>query len=176
VRRHDDLRAGRVHGGDDGLDIARGGGVETCRRLVQKQHFGLQRPGAGKCQALLLADRENPGLQLGEIRQTRALKRGPATLLALVARNRGQSKGVVDVGDGRGPQHHRALKDHRLTGMRAVAAVIGAALPDDAPFLGHDKSVQKAQQQALSGAVRAQDDAERPAVERQADVFYQSSF
>ena len=45
----------RVDRRDDRLDLARRAGIEARRRLVEKQHVGLQRPRAREREALLLA-------------------------------------------------------------------------------------------------------------------------
>ena len=55
VGHHHDLGARRVQCRDDPLDLVRGAGIEVRGRLVEEEHFGLQRPGAREREPLLLA-------------------------------------------------------------------------------------------------------------------------
>ena len=52
--RHHDLGAGSVERPDDHLDLPGRGWIEARGRLVEKQHFGVQRPGTRQREALKL--------------------------------------------------------------------------------------------------------------------------
>ena len=58
VRGHHDLGARGVEGADDGLDLAGGTRIEARGGLVE-ENLRVQRPGARKRKALLLAAREH---------------------------------------------------------------------------------------------------------------------
>ena len=143
--------------GDQPLDRPGRGRVEARGRLVEEQHLGLERPGAGQRQALLLAAGEHarrPRRRDGRGRPARAPPR-PARR----ARRRGtprDAQRIVDVGGGRAAQQHRALEHHRLRAARTRA--VGRRPAQRIVAGGRaQQAVQQAQQQALAGAVRADD-------------------
>src|SRR5262245_40298568 len=78
VGRHHDLGSSGIEGLDDALDLAARGRIEARRRLVEKQHLGMQRPGASEREALLLASGKRargPRREAGEADAVERLKR-----------------------------------------------------------------------------------------------------
>src|SRR5216683_3317486 len=168
VRRHDDLGAGGMDRVDDLLDGPGRRRIEARRRLIEEEDLRTQRPGAGQRQALLLAAGEDARRSLRQLGQADPVERLGDPLAADPAAKSAQGEGVIDIGTGRAAQEYRALEYHRLTLADRPRQRGALAEPDDAAGARRDQPMAEAQQQALAGAIGAEDDAARPRSYRKA--------
>src|SRR5215472_16150065 len=168
VGGHDDLGACHVEGRDHRLDRASRGGIEAGGGFVEEQHLRMQGPGARERQPLPLAAGEGAGgtvSKLGEPDLGERLIGLPAPLPPRDARER---EPVGHVRPCRAPQHHRMLEYHGLSAARPVRAET-VIRPDHAAGARRQQSVTKAQQQALAGAIVAEDHRARPGFQARGD-------
>jgi len=89
---------------------------------------------------------------------------------SLAARHAREHQSVGDVGQRRAAQHHRSLEHHR---MASPAVDRFRPVEPDLPCGWPQQSVTQAQQHALPGAVRPEDDGAWSAVEHEIDRIEQ---
>lgn len=171
VRSHDDLRAAPSDGQHDVLDGARAGGIEAGRRLVEEQHLRRECPCPGQRELLLFADGQDARRVICEAAEVSPSKDVIDACRPFSARDAAERQRVSDVGGNRTAQHYWPLKDHRL-----VAAGIDTLRsgPKHLPGRWPQQAVAEPEQQALTGAVRADDDAERPTIKSAGKLLDQS--
>ena len=115
VRAHDERHSVGGESGQHSLDLLLRRRVEIGGRLVEEQHVGPDRPGAGQGQPLLLAAREGARRPLGAVGQAGALQRlarpaRPAPAAGTPASQRAMRRLFAH----RQAEHERALEHHRL--------------------------------------------------------------
>ena len=150
---------------DDPLDLGRDAGIEARGGLVEEEDAGLERPGAGERQALLLAAGEHAGLARCQVAEAHLLDRSPRSLGAFRHLHAIDGERVLDVRDRRAAQHHGALEHHRLR-----ARPRHRAAPAHCSRRRREQPVQCAQEHALARAVRAEHHDAAADVEGEIDV------
>ena len=99
VRAHDERHSVGGESGQHSLDLLLRRRVEIGGRLVEEQHVGPDRPGAGQGQPLLLAARQGARRPLGAVGQAGALQRLARPAGPLRLGHAGQPEGDAQVVD-----------------------------------------------------------------------------
>ena len=151
---------------DDPLDLGARAWIEARGGLVEKQHFGSQRPRACEREALLLAAGQHARRPFRKVPEPDAAERVARLARALDREDSGEPERVLDVRDRRSPEHHRPLEDHRLA--TPFAGPLGRR-PVDAAGRRRQETVTEAHEHALAGAVRPENDGPGAGVEHERD-------
>ena len=130
--------------------------IECCGRFVEQQQVGFGHPGLGEREPLLLAARQLGCGVFGTLGEADPPQRRRHPALPLGARQAGRGQPEGDVAGDRGADQGRLLEDEGAADVAVGAPALASAKRHPA-FVGDEQPVEQAQQNALAGAVRADD-------------------
>src|SRR5260221_2933349 len=167
MRRHHHLDAALDDGADHVLERLGRGGIETRRRLVEKQHGGIARQRAGEGKALLLAAGEAPRRTSAEPIQPDQAEQRRKPCVVLAAWNGGGPDRIADIAGSAAPEHGRTL-EHDGAPLRHADALAAAG---DAAARRGEKPHRGGQQGGLARRVRSDENRRRALRQRQGDAI-----
>ncbi len=136
---------------DDVLDAVRRGGIEAGCGLVEEQDLGIAGERARQRQPLLLAARQPARRSVSESLEAHPTQKVGHQRCAPIRSGSAGREGVGDIGGGRSTKHDRSLENHRA----AFAVIAAATAPGDRSRGRQQQAHRYADQRALAGTVRA---------------------